>query len=74
VNYVDKLVPQKNIGNPNISSSGALHSIRNISNKKLPRKKSINNVTSISGKALKTLDSMGSISTLVKNNEPKDIK
>ena len=67
VNYLDKLVPHKNIGNPN-ASSGVLNSIRNISNKKLPRKKSINNLTSMSGKALKTLDSMGSISTLTKHN------
>lgn len=66
VNYLDKLVPHKHIGNPN-ASTGALNTLRNVSNKKLSRKKSINNLTSMSGKALKTLDSMGSVSGLTKN-------
>jgi hypothetical protein len=65
VNYLDKLIPYKN--NTNNTSSGVLNPIKNISNKKLPRKKSINNLTSMSGKALKTLDSLGSMSSLLKN-------
>lgn len=69
VNYLDKLIPHKN--NLTNTSSGVLNPIKNISNKKLSRKKSINNLTSMSGKALKTLDSMGSMSTLMKNGEIK---
>ena len=66
VNYLDKLIPHKQIVNTT-ASTGALNTLRNVSNKKLGRKKSINNLTSMSGKALQTLDSMGSISGLTKN-------
>lgn len=72
VNYLDKLIPPKNNAAQSTSNL-PLNSIRNISNKKLPRKKSINNLTSMSGKALKTLDSMGSMCALAKNNQ-KDFK
>lgn len=80
VNYLDKLIPQKNIGhvNANSNASGTASALgavnRNGSNKKLARKKSINNLTSMSGKALKTLDSMGSMCTLGRSNEIRDIK